>query len=94
MIIKLEFEAEWLPTILISLFVYLTDVKITINEQYHDDRITELEKKYQRIKVDACSCENGIITCPGCNGEKSSKFGVCAGCMGEGEVKCGKCGGK
>lgn len=40
-----------------------------------------------------CSCDNGIIVCPGCNGE-GSKLGVCAGCKGEGRVTCGKCGGK
>lgn len=41
----------------------------------------------------SCWCDNGIITCPGCNGEQS-KGGVCAGCHGEGKVVCGKCGGK
>ena len=41
----------------------------------------------------SCWCDNGIITCPGCNGEQS-KFGVCAGCQGKGKAVCGKCGGK
>lgn len=43
--------------------------------------------------VSSCWCDNGTITCPGCNGEQS-KGGVCAGCHGEGRVTCGKCGGK
>lgn len=42
---------------------------------------------------DSCSCENGVIDCPGCEGNKS-EFGVCAGCKGVGRVTCGKCGGK
>jgi hypothetical protein len=41
----------------------------------------------------SCSCDNGVIDCPGCEGEKP-KFGVCAGCEGAGRVTCGKCGGK
>ena len=41
----------------------------------------------------SCSCSNGIIVCPGCDGEKQSEFGVCAGCYGKGKVTCGKCGG-
>ena len=44
-------------------------------------------------KSEACSCDNGIIDCPGCEGE-TSKLGVCAGCEGAGRVTCGKCGGK
>jgi len=49
---------------------------------------------YLSYKLDkGCSCDNGIIKCPGCNGEKS-KFGLCAGCKGNGKVTCGKCGGK
>ena len=40
----------------------------------------------------SCSCDNGIITCPGCYGEQE-KGGVCAGCLGKGKVTCGKCGG-
>jgi hypothetical protein len=43
--------------------------------------------------VISCSCNNGIIVCPGCGGEQS-KHGVCAGCKGIGIVTCGKCGGK
>jgi hypothetical protein len=42
----------------------------------------------------AYCCADGIITCPGCDGEKESEFGVCAGCEGVGMVGCGKCGGK
>ena len=42
----------------------------------------------------AYCCVDGIITCPGCDGEKESEFGVCAGCEGVGLVVCGKCGGK
>jgi hypothetical protein len=41
----------------------------------------------------AYCCVDGIITCPGCDGEKESEFGVCAGCEGVGLVGCGKCGG-
>jgi hypothetical protein len=43
--------------------------------------------------VISCSCNNGVIVCPGCDGEQS-KHGVCAGCKGTGIVTCGKCGGK
>lgn len=43
--------------------------------------------------VVSCSCDNGIMVCPGCNGEQS-KFGICAGCKGTGIRTCGKCGGK
>jgi hypothetical protein len=42
----------------------------------------------------AYCCVDGTITCPGCDGEKKSEFGVCAGCEGVGLVVCGKCGGK
>ena len=45
------------------------------------------------LKSESCSCDNGIIECPGCDGEQS-KFGTCAGCNGKGKVTCGKCGGK
>jgi hypothetical protein len=38
-----------------------------------------------------CSCDYGIIVCPGCNGEKESELGTCAGCDGSGIRTCGKC---
>ena len=50
-------------------------------------------KKLIISDVISCSCDNGIIVCPGCNGEQS-KFGICAGCKGTGVRTCGKCGGK
>jgi hypothetical protein len=50
--------------------------------------------KAKLIKNPAYCCVDGIITCPGCDGEKKSEFGVCAGCEGVGMVGCGKCGGK
>ena len=40
-----------------------------------------------------CSCDFGIIVCPGCNGEKEFLLGKCAGCEGTGIRTCGKCGG-
>ena len=40
-----------------------------------------------------CSCNNGIIVCQGCNGEKQGGLGECAGCKGSGVRTCGKCGG-
>ena len=40
-----------------------------------------------------CSCDFGIIICPGCNGEKENEYGKCAGCEGKGIRTCGKCGG-
>jgi len=40
-----------------------------------------------------CSCDNGIIICPGCDGHRESYFGICAGCKGSGIRICGKCGG-
>jgi hypothetical protein len=42
----------------------------------------------------SCTCKSGIITCPGCDGDKESQFGICAGCNGIGMVTCGKCNGK
>ncbi len=50
--------------------------------------------KAKLTKKPAYCCVDGIITCPGCDGEKKSEFGVCAGCEGVGLVGCGKCGGK
>lgn len=47
-----------------------------------------------KLKSESCSCNDGVIVCPGCDGEKQSEFGVCAGCTGKGKVTCGKCGGK
>jgi len=52
--------------------------------------IVEISKQDEKI----CTCVDGVITCPGCDGEKESEFGVCAGCNGNGEVTCGKCAGK
>lgn len=52
-------------------------------------RIQQLNKR----NVTSCSCDNGVIVCPGCNGEQS-RFGICAGCKGTGIRTCGKCGGK
>ena len=42
-----------------------------------------------------CSCDNGIIDCPGCKGnnEKDRLKNTCAGCLGTTKVICGKCGG-
>jgi hypothetical protein len=51
------------------------------------------EQYYNQNFKSFCPCDDGIIVCPGCNGEQS-KFGICAGCHGEGKVVCGKCGGK
>jgi hypothetical protein len=74
----------------------------TIEEEYLKDQL----KKYEGINVivlnkpeepkqeKACKCVGGVITCPGCNGDKESEFGKCAGCEGVGLVRCGKCGGK
>lgn len=46
----------------------------------------------ETFKTKSC-CYNGIIICPGCDGDKKSEFGICAGCIGVGEVVCGKCNG-
>ena len=40
-----------------------------------------------------CSCDYGVIVCPGCNGKKESKLGKCAGCEGTGIRTWGKGGG-
>lgn len=54
----------------------------------------EAENCYKKtFRSESCSCNNGIIVCPGCEGEKKSEFGVCAGCLGKDNVTCGKCGG-
>ena len=42
---------------------------------------------------DGCSCDNGVIVCPGCNGDENIKGLGCAGCKGKGVRTCGKCGG-
>lgn len=75
---------------------------------YNGLKIIEITEKLYRQEIDpneaerllldlfgviSCSCSNGIIVCPGCNGEQS-KFGICAGCKGTGIRTCGKCGGK
>lgn len=43
----------------------------------------------------SCSCNNGIIDCPGCKDadERDRLKYICAGCLGKGKVICGKCGG-
>jgi hypothetical protein len=58
------------------------------------DKWFEKVKKNKSEKSKSCSCDGGIIVCPGCNGDEHSEFGVCAGCHGKGKVVCGKCGGK
>ncbi len=52
-------------------------------------KIFEIQDLYNTIY---CSCDDGVIICPGCNGQKESMFGKCAGCIGKGIVMCGKCG--
>jgi hypothetical protein len=52
-----------------------------------------LETTKKPENQEQCSCDNGIIICPGCEGDKKSEFGICAGCIGVGEVVCGKCNG-
>ena len=61
--------------------------------------IKNLFKNYKPLnekKGISCSCNNGIIDCPGCKGadERERLKYICAGCHGKGEVVCGKCGGK
>ena len=72
----------------------INDVAIKAVE-YSDALLAELDKSKSEKDGEegsSCWCDNGIITCPGCNGEQS-KGGVCAGCHGKGKVTCGKCGG-
>lgn len=46
-------------------------------------------------KESKCSCDNGIIDCPGCKDVERLKDKInCSGCKGSGKVTCGKCGGK
>ena len=54
--------------------------------------IDGFKEALRQYRVVSCSCNNGIIVCPGCNGEQS-RFGICAGCKGIGVRICGKCGG-
>jgi hypothetical protein len=51
-------------------------------------------KNIYESMIISCTCKSGIITCPGCDGDKESQFGICAGCNGIGMVTCGKCNGK
>lgn len=54
-------------------------------------------------KVSKCTCNYGVITCPGCDGaikippKSWNRAGrsliICAGCNGTGVRTCGKCGG-
>lgn len=62
---------------------------------YEEAEYECLDKLIELIEsnLTSCSCDGGVMVCPGCNGEQS-KFGVCAGCHGKGEVVCGKCNGK
>jgi hypothetical protein len=61
-----------------------------------EEPINNAYKRYlKEVKPQtSCSCDNGLIVCPGCDDKKESEFGVCAGCKGIGMVTCGKCGGK
>ena len=47
------------------------------------------------ILQSSCSCDKGIINCPGCKDadELDKAKYICAGCKGKGIVTCGKCGG-
>ena len=64
-----------------------------MNKDNKKNKSKKSGKKLIISDVMSCSCDNGIIVCPGCNGEQS-KFGICAGCKGTGIRTCGKCGGK
>jgi hypothetical protein len=72
--------------------------------QEHEDAIDKLNEEWEskcRLNVSGvklCSCNDGVIDCPGCidaRKENSSDkhFNNCAGCNGSGKVKCGKCNG-
>jgi len=53
--------------------------------------------RYKEQQEDNCSCDNGIIDCPGCKDAIESYLkkhkSNCAGCKGDGKRVCGKCGG-
>ncbi len=69
---------------------YASSLTIRLKECYGDGSI--IYPKWKN-KTDNCSCDFGVIECPGCSGEKESEFGKCAGCEGTGIRTCGKCGG-
>jgi len=80
------------------------DTILIIEAKMTDEQLEVLVSEIKKIseiigikltfKSESCSCDNGIIVCPGCDGDKQSEFGICAGCNGKGKVTCGKCGGK
>lgn len=52
----------------------------------------KLIKQHKPKMITSCSCNNGIIICPSCNGIQSN-FGICACCNDSGIRTCGKCNG-
>lgn len=70
----------------------LSDSIDKVVKQLPDQYKDQISKTIKKNMVISCSCNNGLIICPGCDGVKS-KHGVCAGCGGTGIVICGKCGG-
>jgi len=80
----------------INTYKYVRQYWIDISK-YKISGKSEIDFLVREIKfgelLNKCSCEDGIIVCPGCDGEES-KYGICAGCNGSGVRNCGKCGGE
>ena len=85
-----EFYLKWSPNKSILSNIYSTYEEA---ELACLDKLIEIGESKQPDEA-FCTCIDGVIICPGCDGEKQSQFGVCAGCDGVGMVTCGKCGGK
>lgn len=62
-----------------------------------NDRITNIQNKNIKIELHEvhskrkliCTCNDGFVQCPGCNGKEDKNR--CAGCEGSGVRICGKC---
>lgn len=89
-------SVEEIKSELVAIQDFLKDKKLCIVITKDSIEILSQGNEVELVtsKSESCSCDNGIIVCPGCDGDKQSEFGICAGCTGKGKVTCGKCGGK
>ena len=81
-------EARGLLTCILSTSASGTDLDIG---ETIEKKLLKFLNDTKSEKSKSCSCDGGIIVCPGCNGEQPNA--ACAGCHGKGKVVCGKCGG-
>jgi hypothetical protein len=82
-------EARGLLTCILSTSASGTDLDIG---ETIEKKLLKFLNDTKSEKSKSCSCDGGIIVCPGCNGEQPNA--ACAGCHGKGIRTCGKCNGK